>query len=378
MKPPKNPMVYVVIPILLGVAFIGAWKSGLLGQDVVGYTTGYDGVKPAFEGVMYEGVAYEGGTWTRGTFLDFDPDDPRFDMCNLEGEMTSIFLPKDIGFGDLPSYIPPSRYSALDLMSTEPKVYEWQIDKTLYKMEEYDLKWFISLEAGYDSEGVATNAEGNGKRYHNTEVWIRLETNPNWIFEGADRNYFAVAKIMPDWVEIGGHDLEKIDVTPESQGSAVSLFYQPYGEAISLEEEDFTGFYSEGQKLNPALFRNQVYTLVKLHDFGTMGWFELPLNYKNQGDVVTWEFTVKIFVVGEWELQDVQEIPADYHRTSKVTTQGVKVGEWTGLGDVFDTLQGKLLALGVILTTIGVFLFLFWILAPVMVSSYMYGGGRNG
>ena len=378
MKPPKNPMVYILIPILLGVAIIGAWKGGLLGQSVVSYTTGYDGVKPAFEGVLYEGNAYEGGTFTRGTFLDFDPDDPKFGMCNIEGEMTSIFLPKDLKLGEIPDYVPSSRVGLLDLMDTEPKVYEWQIDKTLYKMEEYDLKWFISLEAGFDSEGAATNVEGNGQRYHGTEVWMRLETNPSWIFEGADRNYFAVAKIIPDYVEVEGHDVDKINVSPESQGSAMPLFYQPYGESIDLVTEDFTGFYSEGQLLNPALFRNQVYTLVKLQDFGTMGWFELPLNYKNMGDVVTWEFTVKVFVVGEWQLKDVQEIPADYGRKSKVVTHGLKVGEWTGLGDIFDTLQGKLLAAGIILTTIGAFLFLIWILAPYVVGSALYGSGRNG
>ncbi len=358
----------LAIIVIATTAFLGL---GRMGFDITsGFTTAYEGVKPSFKGVYTEGYAFEGSSF-RGTQMDFDLDDPKLYLPDIEGEMTSIFLPKDITYGSLPNWVPDSRAIALSALTPEVTVYEWDVGDKAYHMEEYDLKWFVSMEAGYDSQGFF-DEEGNNQRYHNAEVWFELNTSPNWVFEGADKTYFTVAKIIVDYVYVDGHDKSIIDVSPESAGTAVSLFYMPYGEPINVDEETFKGFKAQDTRLNPELFRNKLYTMIRLDDFGTQAWLENLVSRRYQGDIVTWEFTVKVFVVGEWTLKDQQVTPelteeGGYGRQVKIVTQGIN---WDRLWSENDKLIMLLLAVAI---GVGLLIILY-----AFVRGYAEGLGRRG
>jgi len=344
----------IALVFVIAVAGIALAMTGGLGQNIAGgFTTAYEGVKPSFYGVYYDGFAYE-GTAFRGTQMDFDVDEPELGLPDLEGEMTSIFLPIDIGIGDIPDWVPQSRAIALENANTDPvNEYEWVIDDKAYRMEEYDLKWFMSVEAGFDSTwGLGSEAEN--QRWRNAEIWVRLDTSPDWIFEGADETYFTVAKITVDYVEKQGHDTGRIDVSPESQGTAMSLFYMPYGEGVNLDEEDFRGFAVGDSKLNPAIFRSELYTVFRLDDFGSQAWWE-GISRKYESDVVTWELTVTVFVVGEWDVKDIQDISelteGGYGREVKVVTTGVDI-DWEELFSAENKLLMGLVVIALIAGTV--------------------------
>jgi len=359
-----NMFALVIIVTIAGGFYLIYGGTSL--SIATGSASNYEGVKPSFYGVYYEGFAYEGSSF-RGTQMDFDADDPRTGLPDLEGEMTTIFLPKDVSSNDVPNWVPESRALNLEYMSGKPvKVYQWTVDKIAYQMEEYDLKWFVSMEAGYDTFGIF-DEEGNNQRWHNAEIWVKMDTNPSWIFEGADKTYFTVGKILVDYVEVEGHNTDKIDVSPESAGTAVSFFYAPYGEPIDLDEEDFRGFAIGETYLNPQVFRNELYVPLRLDDFGSQAWFE-DLSRKYQGDIVTWEFTVKVFVFGEWELKDEQDITdlteGGYGRRVKTTTTGADI-KW----EEILTTENKFIAL----------IFILIITAGVVIIAYGlaqgYGAG---
>jgi len=365
---------YQIIALIIFIAVFGfiLLRHGVMGYSISsGFTTAYEGVKPSFQGVYYENIAYEQGI--RGTQLNFDPDDPRTGLPDLEGEMTSIFLPKDVSFADIPDWVPQARAIALSDQTGEPvEEYEWIVDNTAYRMEEYDLKWFVSMEAGFDTYGIF-DEEGNNQRWSNAEIWFKLDTSPNWIFEGADETHFTVAKIVVDYVEKEGHDIDRIDVSPESQGTAVSLFYMPYGEAINLDEENFRGFAVGKTRLNPEIFRNELYTMIRLDNFGSQAWWE-GVSRKYSSDVVTWEFTVKVFVVGEWILKDIQDASelteGGYGRQVQIETTGFTF-DWIEFWS-WDVKIGFLLA--IIAVFIGI-IFLIYAFATSYASAL---GGRAG
>lgn len=328
----QSPLVWAfLLVVVIGfIFFVGSTRL-----SSVGFATAYEGAKATFQGVYYGGQAYEGGSAFRGTTMKFDPDDPTANMPNVEGEMTSVFIPEEVTLGSIPSFVPTGWTSQLNYINNPVESWDWTVEAAkspdgkvhTYRMEKWITKWYVSLEAGFDSNGWASTDEGNSKRLKDLEVWFKLDTQPTWYFKGATQTYFTIGKIECGNIDVKGHDVNWIDVTPEAGGSSMFLFYLPYGQQVSLSEESFTGFPVGESMLNPALFRNQLYTMVTLNDFGTQGYWD-GLAYKNQGDVVTWEFTVHQFVVGEWVTQDVQQVPDVYDRSSKTTTDGVPVKDW--------------------------------------------------
>ncbi|MFW6109382.1 MAG: hypothetical protein ACOC6N_02930 [archaeon] len=367
---------YQLVALIIFIAFAGLFLVRFgIGQNIVtGRTTMFEGVLPSFHSVYYEGVAYDANGF-RGTQMDFDVDDPNRGLPDLEGEMTSIFLPVDVGIEDIPDYVPKSRAIALQGADTDPvNIYTWQIDDTAYRMEEYDLKWFVSMEAGYDTIG-RFDEEGNNQRWKNAEIWIRLDTSPTWYFEGADKTYFTVAKIKSDYVEVVGLDANRIDVSPEAIGTSLSLFYRPWGESLDLEEDDFNAFAVGETHLNPEIFRNELYTVLRLDDFGSQAEGLVSRTY--QGDIVTWEFTVKTFVVGEWKVQDVQD-PSEleeggYIRTVKKEETGLVIN-WD---EVFSK-ENKILYVFIFLViVVGTVIILYGLAQGYGVGMAMSGGRRN-
>jgi hypothetical protein len=339
-RSPFSTMILVVIVIMIAGLGVSLYRL-----STIGYASAYEGAKGIFLGVYYQDQAYEGLDF-RGTTMNFDVDDPKTGLPNVEGEMTTIFIPELTKYGDVPEWVPDSWKQTLDLYDNpvEDEVYEWEVQEEgethFYRMEKWLTKWYMSFEAGYDTWGIIGDTEGNNKRIRNMEVWFELETKPSWYFEDADRTYFAIAKIQVANVLVSGHSVDKIDITPESSGSSLFLFYEPYGGDPSYREEDFEGFTVDGTHLNPDFFGRTVYTMIELNDFGTQQYFE-GLNVKTQSDVVTYEFTVHQFIVGKWIVQDIDDIPPlpdpddpeaedGYGRTGKTTSVGVSFnfGEW--------------------------------------------------
>ena len=342
-KKSSESLIMLGAVVIILIAGVGIASSGFQFGISSGFTTAYEGVKPSFQGVYYQQRAHEQDF--RGTQMNWDADDDKKGLPDIEGEMTSIFLPIDVRASQIPDFIPQARAIALEDANTDPvNTYTWEIDNMAYKMEEYDLKWFVSLEAGYDSTGILQDAESDNQRYNDVEVWFKLDTSPSWIFEGADQSYFTVGKIEVDYVQKQGREIGKIDVSPESQGTAMTLFYQPYGSPVDFDEETWKGYESSGVRLNPEVFRDTLYTMIRLDDFGTqqdwgIGWIA------TEGDIVTWEFTVKVFVIGEWELIDVQDVSeleldeeSGYGRESKFeTVVGFDFERWWGENWTLET-----------------------------------------
>ena len=357
--------ILIVVLVMTGTVMVGA-----ILQSSIGYASGYQGAKPSFYGAFYENQGY-GGTPFRGTTMAFDPDDPKKGSPNIEGEMTTIFIPEKIVLGELPSWIPYSWSVNLPYMKNPDDAWDWELKDESgnihsYRMEKWITKWYISLEGGWDSQGfLEFDAEG-GKRISNMEIWFELDLSQNnWYFEDSDNVYFAIGKIELANILKQGYKVEAIDVTPEAIGTSLFLFYEPFGADRIVKD-----YYSyNGKRLNPDLFVPKIYTMINLNDFGTQGWWD-GLTWKVQGDVVTFEFTVHQFVIGEWIVKDVQELPTDYERQSKVTTTGFDVLDWI-------LKPNSLLIIGAILIIVVVIL-IFLSGTASIIGSYMISRVKGG
>jgi hypothetical protein len=306
------------------------------------YPTAYEGAKATFYGVTYNGKLYtstnryDASSARFDTTLLFDPDNAEYDMCNLVGELTSIQIPLDENKWVPPDWVPSEWWRSTLNWENPSRVFEWEVEKSdgtisFYRMEEWTTVWFVSISAEWDSHFLGKPAESANQRYKNTDIWFEIDLNPIWYFNRTEQVYFAIAKIELSHIIIEGHDTGKISILPESPGSILPIYLSPEGEEAP-DESDFTEFYYKGVALNPQYFRDKVYTRISLLDFGTQQWISW-LTLKAQGDVVTFGFTVKQFVVGEWKVKDRGEIPDDYGRRSKIEIAGVtfdfsSIAEW--------------------------------------------------
>ena len=327
----------VTIVICLVILASGGFNAVFLGSVGQGYTTGYEGARASFYGIEwnYEDESGKEPFPLKGTTFHFDPDEYNKGAPNLEGEMTSVFLPE----GSRPSsWVDPDWWdTATEYIDNPIQTYEWEISdqgntSSLYKMDEYKLKWYFSISAEWDKYNhfLYLDEEFNDKRYRDTKIWFEFNLAPIWYFEGADQCYFSIAKIRVSDIAFGGKLDEKredttasdnLRVTPMSKASILPIYYNPYGVAGERAEKEPNVF--RGKTLNPDLFTDKVYAYFTLTDFGTEYWTEWGGLVKHwKGDVVTVGFDVHVFVVGEWKVQDIQEIPEDYGRTSKTGEGG--------------------------------------------------------
>ena len=337
--------------VAIGLFIVLYWGTISYSLQQVGYTTAFEGAKATYHGIRYGGQYYtntkkrDASMLRFDTQLKFDPDGFYTDQCNLEGEMTSVFIPAE-GRVEIPSAWVPQEWWGDTLLWENPRnVYEWNIESddgftTFYRMEEWVTVWYISLEAGWDSGPDPLNLadEAQNRRYHDTEVWFEFDLKPSWYFEGADRAYFAIAKLKLQHVKVATQDIAgnqlapnpSLDFSPESAGSILFIYNEPFGLQRSTTEEEFTAFYHQARTLNPLYFRPQVYSYITLHDFGTIEWFDW--GWWAKGDVITLGFQVTQFVVGEWRVKDIDEIPEDYGRKAKAGGAGLP--DWVqGLSD---------------------------------------------
>jgi hypothetical protein len=335
----------IVCSIILLSGGLNAVLMASLGE---GYTTGYEGAKASFYGIEWNFKDESGkDSFTlKGTTFHFDPDEYNKGAPNLEGEMTSVFLPE----GSRPSsWVNPEWWdTATEYINNPIETYEWEItegnETTLYTMDEYKLKWYFSISAEWDKGNSLFYSEEEfyDKRYRDTKIWFEFDLEPIWYFEGADQCYFSIAKIRVSDIAFGGKLDEKreettatdnLRVTPMSKASILPIYYNPFGVAEERAEKEPYTF--QGKTLNPELFTDKVYAYFTLTDFGTHYWTELGGFVKHwKGDVITVGFDVHVFVVGTWKVQDIQEIPEEYGRTSKTGSEGLtfleKIAEFFG------------------------------------------------
>jgi hypothetical protein len=179
-------------------------------------------------------------------------------------------------------------------------------------MKEYTCLWFLKFRAYADEPALLMGlGEGENKRYSNLQVWMKINLAPNsYFFLGntsiPDETYFAIASMSVVDVVKDGWDTSPIAVSPGGGSSALGIYYTLFGNAAENPEGSITQYQYNHAVLNPAYFRPEVYTKVTLDNFGTQSYYEGFL-YKWKGDVVMMSIQVRLFVVGEWSVQDIQD-----------------------------------------------------------------------
>ena len=344
----KKEKKYLTMLALGAILLMVLAYSGLIPLAIV---ANYQGPQAQFYGVVYDGK-----TWSqenpRGnrfdTMMRWDPDDPYYGMGDLIGEETGMFLPpEDTSVAWTTSqqvydsgsetektvYIPTSWYSGWKYFKNPVATYEWKIKDDngithYYKMEEWVMYWFFAIRYNWDSfDAWKDNTEafhgwGCSKspvRFHNVEVWFRIDLNRiKAYFQGANESFFGIAKLVVKNVYKDGMHPEQIDVNPASSGSLLPMYLAPFGEK---PKQPPTPEEYRGRLLNPEVFTKTVYTYIMLNDFGDQIHTDnLCAVDKIVGDVVVYQIEVHIFVVGDWEVKNVQQVPQDYGEHAKVQT----------------------------------------------------------
>lgn len=375
-------------PLLLILVFLiileGAYSGFNLVFSTASYSTGYQGAKAQYAGIYYNNQQYSNTTYGRfDTTLHFDPDDPRLEMCNLVGEMTSVFIPSE-SLSNMPSWIPSEWVREAGYIENPKETYEWTSGNLTYTMEAWTLRWYFSISAEWDDPPLWTVGpvkEWSNQRYANTEVWFEFDLTPTWYFEGTSNVYFAIAKMQLADVKLHaldnkGNDVEpelKTSVRPESPGSIMPIYYGDFAKQNPADKKinDY-----QGKQLNPDLFTSKVYSYFTLENFGTHYWTETAgLVQKWKGDVVTVAVDVTVFVIGEWTVQDIEDLEdfEDYGRTSKVGG-GYSFEDW--LSSPANRLLLVLIA-GIALFLIVAILFPSVILTITMLIQALTGGRRR-
>ena len=332
---------FLTLLALIGLGIVMGWVPI---PKLSMYPTEYQGPKPSFYAIDYNGTTYMpsrcygASACEMSTYLDFDPDDSTLGIGNLEGEETSMFIPRSsVGFS-APSWVPREWLSDLQYFKNPVRVWIWRVDNKVYRMEEWVLKWFVSISYKWDSDAEAYTWDGwnaKGIRYHDAVIWFKIDlSSVNWYFkaEGSNATYpekvvFTIAKLRVNkvWRYVKTKDDEanndpnlvsKIRVIPMSSGSIMPIYTDFHGrEAPVIDASQAVG---KDVMLNPEIFRKVVYTKIILSNFGSqaynyLGWGLGGLTL--YGDVVTYEIDVHVFVIGDWVVQDIDNVNAkDYGR----------------------------------------------------------------
>ena len=379
--------------VVLFVIFIflngGLSALKVLSTGGVGYISGYEGARARYAGVLWDNEQTQTGDST----LFWDGDGVGSGCPAIVGEMTSVFVPQE-SVGEQPfSFGSGADITDWLLGSTTTRnpvqTYEWTFgegnDSSVYRMEEWRLKWYFSISAEPSGAERPTSAHLGGwtrfSSWTQIEVWFELNVEPIWYFEGADHAYFAIAQLRVSDVAVGGkfggkesgyetEPLPECRVAPMSAGSVLPLYYGIFGSEANRAEK--TAYEYRGRRLNPQLFTDRVYTKYSLNDFGLSEKWDWGVFWK--GDVVTVGVDVNVFVVGEWKVKEIQELPEDYGRDAKYGGGGL------GWGEMFFAMlndpAGRLML--AILGIIGLFLVLAIFAPSVLIMVFaLFGTGRR-
>ena len=324
------------------VVFLVYQVVNVLPGSVTGYSSAYQGAQARFIGVQSaDGTVYtstqklEASVANFDTRMSFDVDDQFRGMPNIEGEMTLVFIP-------LAQWIPPDMVGGADVPTSwwrmtrdwrnPVETYNWEVPQTdgskkNYQMEEWLTMFFVTISADFDSgpDALNYNDETQNQHYSDWKVWVEFDISPSWYFEGTDATYFSIASVEVSDLNLGGFDQlgraveprADMSVNPGSVGTPLYLYYAPYGTAAPAKDaNDIKTFYARDTTLNPDYFRDKVYTYFTLGNFGTEEKGNILSGVTAKGDVVTYAFVVRQFVVGSWTVQPNREEPAGYGRPS--------------------------------------------------------------
>ena len=379
LKLSRNPVNALILLLILCLAL----DSGvsILTLSSFGYSSGFQNPKARFAGVRYKNTPYtfedthDASMARFDTVLRFDPDQARGGMPNVFGEMTTVFVPEE-SLSSLAGWIPSEWLIGTDLIQNPQNEYSWNISGKTYKMEQWVLKFYMSFSGEwdhYEAEDMSQLWLGEVRKraFTNTEVWLEFDLSPTWYIEGGGTAYFAIAKIQLSDIKKSGKDANNQEITasttmsvsPESVGGIMYIYNGLFG-GVTAEKEAST---YQGKKLNPELFTDKVYAHFDLNNFGVNS-VRVLLGWDIYSDVVTVGFDITVFVIGEWTVKDVQQIPEDFGRTAKTDV--------TPLSQFINSPQGKLL---MILGAVIFILLAFAILAPTFLLSLfaIFGGGKR-
>ena len=382
----KGNMLWFVIILVCLLAGSGSLTGLRVLMSYPAYMTGYQGAHARYYGVRDQGKTYTQGLWDT-TFKWDSPiaQGPYGNTPPIAGEMTSVFVPSE-SVGYQPSWIAPEWLLGASKIKNPVDTYEWELkdgeETVFYRMELWRLKWYFSISSEPKNDGdipeMPTNfLEKPRNSLEDTEVWFEFDLTPIWYFNGTDRAYFAIASLRLTEIDFGAleggaepvsHD-SRLRVTPESTSSILPIYYSGFGG--SRAEQDAYSY--QGKELNPDLFRDRVYSYFTLNDFGVSAWWDWGWFWK--ADVVTVGLDVDVFVIGEWKVKDIQDIPDEYGRSAKAGGEGFG---WGGiLGAFFGSAEGRfwiLLILG------GLFVLGLALLAPwvLIALTSMFGARRKG
>lgn len=341
--------------VALGIFMIVVFYAVVTGRITMqSYTSAYEGAKARFIGVrtgndrIYtNSEKYNSSVAHFDSFMNWDPDGADIGYPNIEGEITPVFLPVNENIQLMPEWVPMEWWRGTVGMTNPIKEpWEWEIKNadgtwSKYTMEEWVTKWYVSFEAKYDSGPNAFTKEDEAEdqpRHLDLQVWVEFDISPTWYFEGADTAYFAIGKIVCDFVQREAIDNEGniveardgLDFFPESAGSVLTIYDQPFGGRSYKDEGDIVTYAYRGTALNPEYFQDKVYTHIDLNNFGTDEWGNPLFGLHAKGDVVTIGFTVHQFVVGEWIVKDVMDLD-DYDGRGSQSSES-----WAPLKPVSD------------------------------------------
>jgi hypothetical protein len=238
----KNMQMLVVIG-LLAVLLLGGGTGFFFATQDLGYSTAFEGPKPSFKGVKVGSSK----TSLSGTSISFDSDDPEGGKPNINGGMTSVFVPEE-SLSNTPNWVPREWLGRNSVIKNPQETYTWNISGKTYKMEQWVLKWYVSLSASWDGRveaggllgGLNPLEFGQSTRnyYSATQIWFELDIEPTWYITGGGTAYFAIAKIQlantvaktakDNYGNIVQMD-SRMSVDPESQGEIRYIYKGLYG-----------------------------------------------------------------------------------------------------------------------------------------------------
>lgn len=344
--------ILVLVTTVLNLAGFG--RPSQLGVGDFGYSSAFEGPKAKFYGLTWDPNGngqrrYSATQWSSpaslhqfDTIMKFDGDEANSGKPNIVGEMTSVFIPRE-SLGSIPSWLPMSWINTMNYIQNPQAKYNWTINEKDYYMEQWLLRYYVTFSAEWDGStdmfgghGEAppqSNYPGGDNSYGNLNVWIELDTEPTWYIQGQGVAYFAIGKVQlandvnyfSTAINHGGiFDSGKgtarndVSVAPEAAPSLSYLYYQPYGDG---QQQVHESSYYMGKELNPAYFSAKTFmqlTFNKFGCYGDSGSPPFPVGFWTKGDTATFAFDVTVFVVGQWNVQDIQNDPSNYGRFQRV------------------------------------------------------------
>jgi len=341
----KNVQMLVVIALVVALLLGGGAGLQFATQDL-GYSTAFQGPKARFIGARVNNAPYTStdpqgaGQSAFDTTMNFDVDAWDSGKPNIVGEMTSVFVPKEQSqFSWLVGHLPTTEAStdwanSLENIQNpqEGSPYSWNVSGKTYKMEQWLLKWFVSFKSTWDDRatpGTQTSerpypvipGERQRNAHSNTQLWFEIDITPTWyIQDSGGTAYFAIGSI-----QVAAEKKFAVDNDGQNVNFETDMSYAPtergllymYNGLFGGEQTETSNIQTyQGKELNPKYFRDKVYCHFDLNNFGVTGWNEL-LTKKAKGDVVTVAFDVRVFVIGEWTVKDIQKIPSNFGFTAQ-------------------------------------------------------------